>query len=161
MKDILDWNHISNLLTAKEVDELRSYYKTYHRKHYMYKRAARRYKRIKYAGHFVIGLTATGGIAAEILGPQTHLILIAGGAMVMKTIMSYYNVNDNLSHCRYAFKEYQSLLNEIVLALRSGVFDSDVLNLKMTILNNTINYLCPPVERWGKKYDKKFSGDTN
>ena len=37
-KNIFDWNHISDKLSADEIDELKSYYLGYHRKCWAYKR---------------------------------------------------------------------------------------------------------------------------
>ena len=31
-KSIFNWNHISNELTEEQIEELKSYYKTYHKK---------------------------------------------------------------------------------------------------------------------------------
>ena len=42
-KKIFDWNHVSDKLTEDEVDELKSYYKAYHRKCWAYKQAVKRY----------------------------------------------------------------------------------------------------------------------
>ena len=38
-KNIFDWNHISDKLSTDEVDELKSYYLSYHRKCWAFKRA--------------------------------------------------------------------------------------------------------------------------
>ena len=37
-KNIFDWNHISDKLSTDEVDELKSYYLSYHRKCWAFKK---------------------------------------------------------------------------------------------------------------------------
>ena len=44
MNNIFDWNHISDKLSEGDKEELKSYYKVYHRKCWAFKRALKRYK---------------------------------------------------------------------------------------------------------------------
>ena len=66
MNNIFDWNHISDKLSEDEREELKSYYKVYHRKSWAFKRALKRYKYLRYFGNTVSLLTASGGIATAI-----------------------------------------------------------------------------------------------
>ena len=50
-KLIIDFNHISNRLSEEEIDELKAYYMSYHKKMWMYKGA---YKRLKNGSLLVI-----------------------------------------------------------------------------------------------------------
>lgn len=45
---IFDLNHISNKLPADEIDELKEYYATYHRKRWAYQKAFKKYKLLKF-----------------------------------------------------------------------------------------------------------------
>ena len=44
-KLIIDFNHISNQLSTEEIDELKAYYMSYHKKMWMYKTAYKRFKK--------------------------------------------------------------------------------------------------------------------
>ena len=43
-KSIFNWNHISDELTEEQVEELKSYYHSYHKKCWAYKQALKRIK---------------------------------------------------------------------------------------------------------------------
>ena len=53
-KSIFDWNHISDKLTDEQIEELKSYYKTYHKKCWAYKQAVKRLKKWRFIGEFII-----------------------------------------------------------------------------------------------------------
>ena len=50
-KLIIDFNHISNRLSTEEIDELKAYYMSYHKKMWMYKSAYKRFKKWEFAGN--------------------------------------------------------------------------------------------------------------
>ena len=49
-KSIFNWNHISDELSDAHIEELKSYYKTYHKKCWAYKQAVKRLKNGDYRG---------------------------------------------------------------------------------------------------------------
>ena len=49
-KSIFNWNHISDELSDAQIEELKSYYKIYHRKCWAYKQAVKRIKNGNYWG---------------------------------------------------------------------------------------------------------------
>ena len=77
MNRIFDWNHISNSLSEIEVEELKSYYKVYHRKCWAFKKALKRYKLLRYLGNAVSLLTASGGIASAVATGGIILVAIS------------------------------------------------------------------------------------
>ena len=50
-RNIFNWNHISEKLTPREVEELKAYYKTYHMKCWAYKQAKKHYRKLKLIGN--------------------------------------------------------------------------------------------------------------
>ena len=44
-KSIFNWNHISDELTEEQIEELKSYYRTYHKKCWAYKHPFKYYKK--------------------------------------------------------------------------------------------------------------------
>jgi len=53
-KNIFNWNNISNELTEEQVEELKSYYHTYHRKCWAYKQAAKRFKKMEFIRELIV-----------------------------------------------------------------------------------------------------------
>ena len=49
-KNIFNWNHISDELSDAQIEELKSYYKTYHKNCWAYKQAVKRLKNGNYWG---------------------------------------------------------------------------------------------------------------
>ena len=49
-KNIFNWNHISNKLTEEQIEQLKSYYHSYHKKCWAYKQAVKRLKNGNYWG---------------------------------------------------------------------------------------------------------------
>ena len=50
-KNIFDWNHISEKLTKDQIEELKDYYKSYHKKCWAYKQAMKRFKTWRLIGN--------------------------------------------------------------------------------------------------------------
>ena len=76
-KYIFNWNHISEKLTQSEVNELKLYYKTYHKKFWAYKRAMKYYKKWKLIGNLLSILFATGGLASSVATGGIALVAIS------------------------------------------------------------------------------------
>ena len=50
-KSIFNWNHISDELTEEQVEELKSYYHSYHKKFWAYKQALKSFKKWRLLGN--------------------------------------------------------------------------------------------------------------
>ena len=61
---IFNWNHISENLKQEEIDELKGYYASYHRKCWAYKQAMKHLKRTRFVGNSASVIFGTGGIVA-------------------------------------------------------------------------------------------------
>ena len=75
-KNIFNWNHISEKLNENQIEELKSYYITYHRKCWAFKQAAKRFKKWKLLGDTLSVVFATGGIASAIATSGISLVAI-------------------------------------------------------------------------------------
>ena len=105
-KKIFDWNHISDKLTEDQVDELKSFYKTYHKKCWAFKQAVKRYKKFKLIGNSVSILTGTGGIIAAIVTHGIALVGISTAALLIKSYMGYQSLDLKIQNCTYAYQSY-------------------------------------------------------
>jgi len=88
-------------------------------------------------------------------------ILAALPGIAIETIMDYKNVSNNNISCKYAFQSYQHLLIQIKTALRLGRYNREQF---VNFINNVDNYIidsCPVVDKFKKKYEKKYENQSN
>ena len=76
-KNIFNWNHISEKLNENQIEELKEYYQTYHRKCWAFKQAAKRFKKWKFLGDTSSVVFAAGGVALAIATSGISLIAIS------------------------------------------------------------------------------------
>ena len=103
-KSIINFNHISEELTEAQITELKSYYKTYHKKMWMYKAAYKRLKAWQLTGNISSIIFATGGLASSIATSGASLIAIAAASVLIQAYMKHKNVDIKLHQCNMLFK---------------------------------------------------------
>ena len=54
MEQIFNFNHVSEKLTDEEINELKSYYKTYHKKCWIYKKSLQKIQKMEIISKFTI-----------------------------------------------------------------------------------------------------------
>ena len=155
-KKIFDWNHISDKLTEDEIDELKSYYKSYHRKCWAYKQAVKRFKKFKSIGNTVSILTGTGGIVSAVVTGGVALVAISTCALLIKSVMDHQNLDLKIQNCVYAHQSYhQHILIDLKDMLRSGDFQPSI-HTEMKNVDDFVTDVCPTVDKFYAKYDEKF-----
>ena len=155
-RKICDFNHISPELNREQIDELIGYYKTTHQKWFLYKKAHRHYKLIKYAARLTSGTIAGGGIASVILSGSVLTIISLGASLLIEIILDYKNVNENMNNCKYAYQSYQHLMIQIKTALRLGQYNIQNLVNSIANLDNFFVDICPLVDKYKKDYYIKY-----
>ena len=95
-RKICDSNHISLELNREQIDELIGYYKTTHQKWFLYKKAHKRYKLIKYAARLTSGAIAGGGIASVLVSGSVLTIISVGASLLIEILLDYKNVHENM-----------------------------------------------------------------
>ena len=156
-RKICDFNHISPELNREQIDELIGYYKTTHQKWFLYKKAHKHYKLIKYAARLTSGTIAGGGIASIILSGSVLTIISLGASLLIESLLDYKNVNENMNNCKYAYQSYQHLMIQIKTALRLGQYNNQNLVNSIANLDNFFVDVCPLVDKYKKDYYKKYS----
>ena len=154
-KSIFSWNHISDSLTEDQIDELKSYYKAYHRKCWAYKQAVKRYKKLKLLGNTVSILTGTGGIISAVITGGIALVAISTCALLIKSYMDFQSLDLKIQYCTYAYQSYQHLLNSIKDMLRSGDFQPSF-HTELKNVDDFVTDVCPSVDKFYAKYNDKF-----
>ena len=156
---IFNWNHISEELTKEEIDELKSYYRTYHKKCWAYKQALKKFKRIKLIGNGLSVLFASGGIFSSIATGGISLVAISTGSVLIQLWMSHQSFDMKIHNCTYAYQSYNHLLIMIKDALRSGEFDKDRLYNSMNNIDDYVTDNSPVIDKYFSKYNKKFTAE--
>jgi len=157
-ENIFDWNHVSNKLTDRQISELKSYYKAYHRKCWAYKMATKRLEKWKILGNSLSVIFATGGIASAVATSGVSLIAISTTSILIQTWMKHKNIDLKIHTCTYAYQSYEHLLNDIKNAMRSGDFHKNSLLITMNSIDDYIIDITPVVDKYLLLYDKKFIG---
>ena len=154
-KRIFSWNHISDRLAEDQVDELKSYYKAYHRKCWAYKKAVKRYKKFKLIGNTISVITGTGGIISAVVTGGIALVAISTCALLIKSYMDFQSLDLKIQNCTYAYQSYQHLLNSIKDMLRSGDFQPSF-HTELKNVDDFVTDVCPSVDKFYAKYNDKF-----
>ena len=160
-KSIFGWNHVSAQLSKEQVDELKSYYKTYHKKVWIYKKVLKRFKKMELLGNSLSILFASGGLAASIATEGIAIVAVSTGALLqlIQGWMKHKNLDLKIQQCVYAFQTYQHILNSIKNALRSGEYDSNHMQIAMTNTTDFITDNSPIKHKFLLKYDKLFTSE--
>ena len=88
-KSIFNWNHISNKLTEEQIEELKSYYHSYHKKCFAHKLAVNRLKKWKLLGNSLSIVFASGGFASSIATGGISLVAISTVALLIQGWMKH------------------------------------------------------------------------
>lgn len=154
---VIDFNHISDQLADDEVVMLKAFYKRYHYKCWVYRKAYLAYKKRDLILTATSAVITVGGLA----GTAVFLPAIGVGAcgIVLAVITKKKNYPRKIELCRYAYTSYQKVLNQLKAYLRGDSYDKERLIHELNILDDNITDLCPPVDSWKKKYNKIYGWD--
>ena len=83
-KSVFTWNHISDELRKEQIKEVKSYYSTYHKKSWAYKKALKKFKNIKLFGNSASVIFASTGIATSIATGGIALVAVSSVALLIQ-----------------------------------------------------------------------------
>ena len=155
MIDVTEFNHVSNTLTSDQIDELKSYYRTYHRKMWIFKKAYKSYRKWKLIGNISSALIASGGVFSSIPTSGISLVAATTVSVFIQMYMKHKNVEIKTHQCQYAYQKYGHLLISIKEILRSGELDDDI-RKKLQHADDYILDNTPIVDNQARMYDKLF-----
>ena len=156
-RKIFNWNHISNDLTEDQINELKNYYASYHRKCWAYKQAMKRFKKWKLLGNSLSIVFVSGGLASSVATGGVSLVAISTAALLIQGWMKHKDLNLKIQNCTYAYQSYQHLLNDIREMMRSGDFQPSYLYNKMSNIDDYVTDNSPIVDKYLSRYDNKFT----
>ena len=155
MIDVTEFNHVSNTLTSDQIDELKSYCRTYHRKMWIFKKPYKSYRKWKLIGNISSALIASGGVFSSIPTSGVSLVAATAVSVFIQMYMKNKNVEIKTHQCQYAYQKYRHLLISIKEILRSGEFDDDI-QKKLQHADDYILDNTPIVDKQARMYDKLF-----
>ena len=156
-RKIFNWNHISDDLTEDQINELKNYYTSYHRKCWAYKQAMKRFKKWKLLGNSLSIVFASGGLASSVATGGVSLVAISTAAFLIQGWIKHKDLNLKIQNCTYAYQSYQHLLNDIREMMRSGDFQPSYLYNKMSNIDDYVTDNSPIVDKYLSRYDNKFT----
>ena len=153
--EIFNWTHFSDKLTKEQIEELKSYYKVYHRKFWAFKKATKKFKRWRLFGNSLSVVFASGGIVSSVITGGISLVAVSTGAMLIQAYMKHKDVDLKIHLCTYAYQSYQHLIRIKDMA-RSGNYDPHSLHTMMNNIDNYVTDNSPIIDKLLQKYDEKF-----
>lgn len=155
-KHIFDWNHISTELTKDQIEELKSYYETYHRKPVGLINKLQNVFKVEMTGDSLSIIFATGGIVSAVATSGVSLVAISTTSLLIQIWMKHKNLDLKIQNCTYAYQSYRHLLNTIKDTMRGGNFQANSLHIIMNNIDNYVTDNTPVVDKFLQKYDKFF-----
>ena len=156
-KSMFNWNHISDKLTEEQIEELKSYYHSYHKKYWASKKALKRFKKWKLLGNSLSIVFGSGGFASRIATGGIGLIAISTVALLIQGWMIHKDLHLKIQSCTYAYQSYQHLLNSIKDMMRSGDFNTSSLYTAIKNIDDYVTDNSPIIDKYLIKYDKIFT----
>ena len=155
-KSIFNWNHISNKLSEEQIEELKSYYYSYHKKCWAYKQALKSLKKWRLLGNSLSIIFTSGGIASSIASDGISLIAISTAALLIQGWMKHKDLDLKIQNCTYAYQSYQHLLNMIKGMMRSGDFNASSIYNTMKNIDDYVTDNSPIIDKYLTKYNDKL-----
>ena len=157
MKNIFDGNHISNKLSEDKINELKGYYKTYHRKCWAFKQAMKRFKTSKLFGNSLSAIFATGGIVSVVATSGVSLVAVSTVSVLIQGWMSRQNLDLKIQNCLHAYQSYAHVLVMLKDMIRSCNFEEDLLLKTVQNIDNYVIDTSRVVDKYLYQYDKIFT----
>ena len=155
--ELFYFNHISNQLAEEQIDELKAFYKNYHKKSWVFKQALKKFKRMKFVGNSLSLLFASGGIATSIATGGVAIVAVSTVALFIQGWMNHKQLDLKIQNCEYAYQSYEHLLNELKEIMRSGNYDSPHIYNTMKNIDDFIADNSPIMDKYENKYCKHFN----
>ena len=159
MRDIFEFNHIDQTLSAEKVKILKDLYGYYHKKHYGYEKLHCGFRRKNFvcnlsAGMLIISAAVAGGIT---LNPAV-MATLTGVGLILKAVASLKKYDKKTEQANFARIEYKKILDEIRFYLRDEDFNEKVFRDSLKMKDNIITDYCMEIPlSVQRKYEKKFT----
>ena len=157
-KSVFNFNHVSRDLSEDDRKTLEGLYVHYHCKAFCYTTAFKHFTRVNIALSVAsMGLTIIGTVVGAFTLNPIILGVVTGSGVILHGILKLKNYDKKIEMCKFAYTNYQSILNKIRSYLRGQDFKIDELIAELNWIDDIVVDLCPVVDKYEIKYDKIYS----
>jgi len=125
MKNIFNWNHISEKLTEDQISELKALYKFYHKKYWLFKMTYKYFKKAELTCNIVSALLVVSGtVAGGVTLNPVVLGTISGSGLLLKTYSEAKNFKRKIEMCKFAYTSYEKVLTDLRSFMRGMEYNN-------------------------------------
>ena len=123
-RSIYGETHINRSLNNDQIDELKSFYRYYHNKYWIFKKTYLLYKKYNLISNIVASSLVVSSTTAGSITLNPIIGLISGSGILIKFFMEIKDYGKKIETTNFAYKTYEKILIIIRTALRTGVYES-------------------------------------
>ena len=158
VKNIFNWNHISNDSTEDQISELKALiYKCYYRLFKCYQWKYKKLKRLKLSLEMSsIGLTVIGSVVGAVTLNPIVIACVAGPGVLIQGYLTKSELYNNLDRCRFAYTSYERICVQLKNFLRGLSYDERKFLSDIKVIDYLVIDQCPSIDKYFEKYNSKF-----
>ena len=157
MKNIFNWNHVSEKLTEDQISQLKALYKFYHKKYWLAKMTFKYYKKAELTCNIgSVLLVVTGTVVGGVTLNPIVLGTISGTGILLKTFSEAKNCKRKIEMCKFAYTSYEKVLIDLRSFMRGLEYNDKEFLDYVKVLDDIIIDMCPLTDKFEKKYNKVF-----
>ena len=119
MKNIFNWNHVSEKLTEDQISQLKALYKFYHKKYWLAKMTFKYFKKAELACNIgSVLLVVTGTVVGGVTLNPIPLGIIYGSGLLFKTYSEAKNYKRKIEMSKFAYTSYEKVLTDLWSLMR-------------------------------------------
>ena len=157
MKNIFNWNHVSEKLTEDQISQLKALYKFYHKKYWLAKMTFKYYKKAELTCNIgSVLLVVTGTVVGGVTLNPIPLGIISGSGLLLKTYSEAKHYKRKIEMSKFAYTSYEKVLIDLRSFMRGLEYNDKVFLDYVKVLDDIIIDMCPLTDKFEKKYNKVF-----
>ena len=157
MKNIFNWNHVSEKLTEDQISELKELYKFYHKKYWLFKMTFKYFKKAELACNIgSVLLVVTGTVVGGVTLNPIPLGTISGSGLLLKTYSEAKNYKRKVEMSKFTYTSYEKVLTDLWSFMRGLKYNNKEFLDYVKVLDDIIIDMCPLTDKFEKKYNKVF-----
>lgn len=154
-KSIFNWNHINSNLSEDQMAELKTLYKFYYKKYWIFKACYKHFKKKNLICN--IGAT-TLVITGEITLNPVILGIVTGADLILKGYSEFKNYNRKIEISKFIYTTYEKILCDLRSFMRGRIYIiEDFLNYLKVLDDVIIDMGLITSDKFEGRYNKKFT----
>ena len=157
VKNIFNWNHISNNLTEDQISELKALYKCYHPLFKCYQWKYKKLKPLKLSLEMSsIGLTVVGSVVGAVTLNPIVIACVAGPGVLIQGYLTKSELYNSLDRCHFAYTSYEKICVQLKSFSRRLSYDESIFLTDIKVIDYLVIDQCPSIDKYFDKYNSKF-----